>query len=103
MSRSDRSNPSRPGRRRFLAQAGGVALGLPIAIRLIGGSNASAAELPPLPLDNPQAQALGDYQTGEAVDKQKYPEFKPERNCANCQLLQGADTEAYRPYQLFRA
>jgi hypothetical protein len=77
-----------PSRRRFLMQAALAAVSLPIAIRLL--SDAHAGGLPKLPLDNPQAKALGYV---EDATKSKHPSYKPGSTCSNCQFFTAA-TEA---------
>lgn len=72
-------------RRRFLIGAACAALSLPIAARLIG--QAHAAELPKLPLDNPQAKALAYV---EDAGTSKNPKYKPGSACSNCQFFTAA-------------
>ena len=71
-------------RRRFLVSSA-VALG---SLPLIGQGlrqSAHAADLPPLPESNAQAQAL-KYTTD--ASKATAPNFKPGSDCANCQFFQ---------------
>lgn len=79
--------PSCPSRRRFFGVAG-AAVAAPIAFRLIS-QPAHASELPRLPLDHPQAVALGYIEDAEKVDTAKHANFKPGSNCNNCQFIQG--------------
>jgi hypothetical protein len=86
------NTPETPPRRRFLKHAAVAAVGAPIALQLLGRS-AHASDKPALPLDNPQAVALGYVEDASKVDTAKYPQFKPGSNCNNCQFLQGAPGE----------
>ena len=74
-----------PSRRRFLIVAAMATASVPIAIRLMG--NAHAAGLTRLPLDNPQAKALGYV---EDAGTTKHPSYKPGSACNNCQFLTAA-------------
>jgi len=71
-----------PSRRNFLIQAALAAATLPIALRMI--PEARAAGLTKLPLDNPQAKALG--YTDDAGTS-KHPSYKPGSMCSNCQFF----------------
>ena len=71
-----------PSRRRFLIVAAMATAALPIAMRLMG--NAHAAGLTKLPLDNPQAQALGYVEDASTA---KNPNCKPGSACSNCQFF----------------
>lgn len=70
-----------PSRRRFLIQAALATATLPIAMRLM--NEAHAGGLPKLPLDNPQAKALGYVENATTA---KNPSYKPGSMCSNCQL-----------------
>jgi hypothetical protein len=74
-----------PSRRRFLIHAALATAALPIAMRLIPEARAGA--LAKLPLDNPQAKALGYT---EDASKTKHPSYKPGSLCANCQFFTAA-------------
>ncbi len=74
-----------PSRRRFLIRAAVATAALPLAIRLIG--EARAAGLPKLPLDNPQAKALGYSEDASTV---KHASYKPGSSCSNCQFFTAA-------------
>lgn len=77
-------NVNDKNRRRFLV-SGAVALGsLPLISQLLR-QPAHAADLPPLPESNAQAQAL---KYSADASKVKAPNFKPGSNCANCQFFQ---------------
>lgn len=75
-------NPPISSRRRFLIRAALVSAAFPIAMRMTGESR--AAGLAKLPLDNPQAKALGYVEDASST---KHPSFKPGSACANCQLF----------------
>ncbi len=72
-------------RRRFLVHAALAAASLPIAMRLI--ADAHAGGLPKLPLDNPQAKALGYVEDASTT---KHASYKPGSACANCQFFTAA-------------
>ena len=72
-------------RRRFLIHAALVTAALPIGIRLIG--EAHAAGLPRLPVDKPQAKALG--YTEDATTSTN-PKYKPGSVCSDCQFFTAA-------------
>ncbi len=72
-------------RRRFLIHAAVATVALPLAIRLIG--EAQAAGLPKLPLDNPQAKALGYTEDASTT---KLPSHKAGSSCSNCQFFTAA-------------
>lgn len=86
------NTPNTPSRRQFLRTAAVAAVGAPIAFRLLT-QPAHASDKPPLPLDNPQAVALGYIDDAAKVDKAKYAQFKEGSNCNNCQFLQGPPGE----------
>ena len=77
--------PKIPSRRRFLIHAAIATAALPLAIRSIGAAH--AAGLPGLPLDNPQAKALG-YVADAATTKNSA--FKPGSACAGCNFFTAA-------------
>jgi hypothetical protein len=62
-----------------------AAAALPVALRMT--PEAFAAGLPKLPLDNPQAKALGYT---EDASKSKHPSYKAGSMCANCQFFTAA-------------
>jgi hypothetical protein len=72
-------------RRKFLAWAATAAAALPVALRMI--PEAVAAGLPRLPLDNPQAKALGYVEDATAS---KNPGYKVGSMCSNCQFFTAA-------------
>jgi len=71
-----------PSRRRFLVHAVIATAALPLAMRLIGEAHAGA--LTRLPMDNPQAKALGYV---EDAGTAKSATYKPGSACANCQFF----------------
>lgn len=75
-----------PNRRRFL-QLGALALAAPLAARF-AVPEARAQSLPKLPLDHPQAKALGYV---EDAAKTTHASFKAGSNCANCQFFTAAN------------
>ena len=81
MSKSPISNPSTLSRR-ALCQRAAMAVPMISAVAL-AAEHASAADLPAVSVDDPQAKAL------------QYTEQTPDPNkrCDNCQLWQGGDAE----------
>lgn len=82
-------------RRRFLA-ASGLAVGGVSLFSLV--EQVRAADPVKLPLDNAQAKALGYV---EKASESQHPSYKAGNHCANCNFIQGAEGEAWRPCQLF--
>lgn len=79
-------NASIPSRRRFLTVAALTAAAVPlVALRLF--NDAHAAALTKLPVDNPQAKALGYTETATTS---KHPNYKPGSTCSNCQFFTAA-------------
>ena len=72
-------------RRRFLIGATLVTVALPLSMRLMG--QAVAGALPRLPIDNPQAKALGYT---EDATTSKHPNYKPGSLCSGCQFFTAA-------------
>ena len=72
-------------RRRFLIGATLATVALPLSMRLIG--QAPAGALPRLPIDNPQAKALGYT---EDATSSKHPNYKPGSVCSGCQFFTAA-------------
>ncbi|MDX1570981.1 MAG: high-potential iron-sulfur protein [Xanthomonadales bacterium] len=62
---------------------------------------ALAAGLPRLQEDDPSARALGYRNDAADVEKSMYPRFEPGQTCANCNLVQGSDKDAWRPCPIF--
>jgi len=75
----------RPSRRRFLVQAAVAATTLPLLAKLAG--QPAEAALAKLPLDNPQAKALGYTEDG---DDSKNAAHKAGSTCSNCQFFTSA-------------
>lgn len=78
-------NENPTSRRRFLIQAAVAATAVPLLVRL--ASQDAQAALPKLPLDNPQAKALGYV---EDSTKTTNAAHKPGSNCSNCQFFTAA-------------
>lgn len=74
-----------PSRRRFLVQAAVAATALPLIARM--AVQPAEAALPKLPLDNPQAKALGYTEDG---DDSKNAAHKAGSTCSNCQFFTAA-------------
>jgi hypothetical protein len=71
-----------PSRRRFLVGAALSIAALPLALRMT--SEAQAATLPKLPLDNAQAKALGYVEDASTT---QHPSYKPGSTCSGCQFF----------------
>jgi hypothetical protein len=69
-------------RRRFLVYAALAAVAVPVVMRTSG--KARAAALVKLPLDNPQAKALGYVEDASTT---KNAVYKPGSTCASCQFF----------------
>ncbi len=87
-------------RRRFIKVAVIGAATIPFA-GMLASQSAFASDLPKLEEDNAQAVALGYVHDTNAVDQGRYPQHTAEQNCANCNLIQGADGEEWRPCAIF--
>jgi hypothetical protein len=87
---------SRVSRRHFLLCA--AAVGSTPWLGRLALPTATAADLPPLPLDNPTAVALA---YAEDVATVKHASLKPGSNCLNCQFYTGAAGAARGPCSLF--
>ena len=78
-------------RRRFLRTLSVAAVAVPfagVAIRSV-----HAADLKPLDNTNATAAALGYVEDTATVDAAKYPQHKPENDCANCQFYTAGEGE----------
>ena len=75
----------RPSRRRFLIQAAVAATAVPLLATM--ARQPAHAELYKLPLDNPQAKALGYV---EDAGKTTNAAHKPGSTCSNCQFFTAA-------------
>lgn len=85
-------------RRRFLAT---VAVAVPAGAVLMNA--ATAADLPHLDVNDPSAKALLYVPDAKNVDT-KNPgaaRYVAGQHCANCQVIQGKDGEAFRPCAIF--
>lgn len=76
-----------PSRRRFLGTTALFAASVPFVAKGLVG-DAVAADLKPLPLDNPQAKALKYTEDYKKIANE--PLHKPEAHCANCMLFVAA-------------
>jgi hypothetical protein len=88
-------------RRRFIQLVVLGAAGAPLAGALLAPRSAQAQELPHLEESDPTAAALGYRHDTTKVDQAKYPAHTNEQACANCNLLQGKDGDAWRPCAIF--
>ena len=94
--------PPNPARRQFLfslATAGCAGLAaLPAASALAQNATGS---LPHLSEDDPLAKSLGYRAVAAAVDKAKFPTYKPGQVCSLCRFYQGTAGQAFGPCQVF--
>lgn len=74
-----------PSRRRFLVNATLAAVAMPVIMRMSGEARATA--LVKLPLDNPQAKALGYVEDASTT---KNAAYKPGSACSGCQFFTAA-------------
>lgn len=82
-------------RRQFIGTVAGATVVATLPIHVQG------QDLPQLALDDPSAVALGYVHDTEKVDAAKYPKHSVDQKCSNCQLIQGADGEEWRPCPIF--
>lgn len=85
-----------------LDRRGFVKLGVAVAVTApLVGQAVQAADLPQLSEDDPTAKALGYRHDTTKVDQAKFPNHKPDQNCANCKLIQGEAADGWIRCQLF--
>jgi hypothetical protein len=89
-------DPNSLDRREFVKLGLAVAVTAPLPI-----DAARAADLPKLSEDDPTAKALGYRHDTNAVDQARFPNHKPDQNCANCKLIQGEASGDWIRCQLF--
>ena len=89
---SDSKNRTDPSRRAFLASA---AVAASVAVIGLRPRTASAAgeKLPHLSESDPLAKSLGYRAHASAVDRKKFPAFKPGDRCAMCRFFLGTPGE----------
>ena len=88
---------STTSRRRFLLRSAVAVGAAPLALRLLAAP-AQAADLPPLPADNPTAVALGYTEDAASC---KHASYQAGRQCAGCQFFSAAADAARGPCSLF--
>ena len=84
-------------RRKFLQISAVAAAG----VIAFPGREAQAGDLPHVSEDDPLAAGLKYTHDASTVDPATRTQPAAEQNCANCQLVQGNDGDAWRPCQLF--
>jgi hypothetical protein len=90
-----------PGRRRATRLLLATTTLLPLA-GLLRGTAVQAADLPHVAADDPTAVALkyvDDATKAQRADKMGVA--AADQTCANCQFVQGADADEWRPCMLF--
>ena len=65
------------------------------------GAEARAEDLPKLAEDDAMAQAMKYTHDASTVDAASRANPAPDQICANCTLIQGDETAAWRPCQIF--
>ena len=65
------------------------------------GAEARAEDLPKLAEDDAMAQAMKYTHDASTVDAASRANPAPDQSCANCALVQGDETAAWRPCQIF--
>ena len=88
---------SKIARREFLKLSAVAAAGALV----VPGREAIAGDLPQLSVDDPMAKGLKYTHDASTVDPATRTQKAADQNCANCQLVQGADGDAWRPCQIF--
>jgi hypothetical protein len=61
----------------------------------------NGSSLPHLSEDDPLAKSLGYKSDASAVDKAKFPTYKPGQGCAMCRFYQGTAGQEFGPCQVF--
>lgn len=92
----DANNP----RRQFLKVVSTAAAVAPVLALTVREARADAA-LPHQTEADPTAAALGYREDGSKVDAAKFPQHKPDQNCANCNLAQGKAGDVWLACSLF--
>ena len=85
---SQSKNHPDTSRRAFLATAAVAASAAVIGLRPRSAA-AAGAKLPHLSESDPLAKSLGYRTNATAVDKAKYPSYKPGDRCGECRFFQG--------------
>ncbi len=88
---------SKIARRQFIQLSAVVAAGFLVR----PGSEARAEDLPKLAEDDAMAQAMKYTHDAGTVDAASRANPAPDQSCANCALVQGDETAAWRPCQIF--
>jgi hypothetical protein len=94
------TNPA-SSRRRFLEVIVLGAAAAPLVAVMAPHAARAQAALPHLEESDPTASALGYRHATTAVDAAKFPNHKPEQNCANCNLAQAAQADGWVPCTIF--
>lgn len=89
----------KPTRRNFILKAIFAPAGLALTTGLLK-SRLEAAEK--LKESDPLAKTLGYHENPKTIDAAKWPKFKPEQKCSNCQLFQGKAGEKEAACTLFQ-
>jgi len=92
------SSSSSSSRRVFLLS---LATASCVSLTALDAERARAqAAAPHISEDDPLAKALGYKSDGSAIDKSKYPTYKPGQTCGQCRFFQGKAGEAWGPCQV---
>jgi hypothetical protein len=65
------------------------------------GREAQAQDLPKLSEDDPMGKAMKYTHDASTVEPSSRANPAADQNCANCELIQGADGDTWRPCQIF--
>jgi len=88
---------SKIARRQFLQLSAVAAAGVFVA----PSREAQASDLPHITEDDPMGKGLRYTDDASTIDPSTRTNPAEDQTCANCQLIQGADGEEWRPCQIF--
>ncbi len=92
----------KPERRDFLKRSSLAVTSIVLAARAADATaQQKPAALPRLDEKDPTAAALGYVHDAAKADKKKFASWKPDQDCANCNLYQAKPTDAWGPCAIF--
>jgi hypothetical protein len=89
-----------PERRELLKQGSIVLVSL-AALSRATHSHAQAKPLPHVAESDPQAAALGYRDDAKKVDRKKFANYQPGKDCDDCVQFEGKKGEAWGPCKIF--
>jgi hypothetical protein len=89
-----------PERRELLKQGSIVLVSL-AALSRVTHSHAQAKPLPHVAESDPQAAALGYRDDAKKVDRKKFANYQPGKDCDDCVQFEGKKGEAWGPCKIF--